>query len=120
MRRYESLHWDKEEQPAVEIRNNLDSKKIPYLVLEIAGVDFFLEHWQLLDIRDKITEAIGRSLTKCHFPGCEEQRGTHQCLSCDRCGCDEHMQTVFCGPDSDEIDGYHCDPTCPAKVEAAA
>lgn len=120
MRTYTSIHFDSNESPAVEIRNGVDHNKIPYLVLDMVGINFFFEHWQLLEIRDKITKALSSSAAKCHFPECEEQRGTHQCLSCDRVGCDEHMRTIFCTSESNEVDGYECDPTCPAKAEVAA
>lgn len=72
----------------------------------------YLEHWQLVDFRDQLSQAIATSPVKCHFPDCEEEHEKRTCIACDRKGCDEHMRTVFCG-DTDEVDGSHCDPACP-------
>lgn len=118
-RQYVSVHFDHEEQLPAAIRAGVTGEK-PYLVLDINNINFYVQHWQLLDLRDKITAALAISPQKCHFDGCEEEHDNKQCLSCDRKGCDEHMAAVFCGPESAEIDGYACSPECPKKQEIAA
>jgi hypothetical protein len=118
MRTYTSIHFDTEEQPAIEIRNGVDVQKKPYLVLDMVGINFFLEHWQLLNLRDKISAALASSPQRCGLNGCEEQVESRKCMSCDRSGCDEHMRPFM--NDAGETEGYMCDPSCPAKAEVAA
>lgn len=117
MRQYNYAFFATEEQIPAEVRSG---NKAEYLVLEIGASTFYLQHWQLLQVRDAINKGIADSPARCHFDGCEEEHGKRTCMSCDRKGCDEHMAAVFCGPESDEIDGYVCSPTCPAKKAEAA